>query len=313
MASLERMSDPPPLPWLRPPSGRRPPRRWFVRRVPPAMVVAVAVIAGVLMWATSSWSGLVAAIAVGVAVLIRLLAAMLLPRRMRERSVTVAWLAALAVLVWQAPWWAIVLTAGLAGFALAFSQRGLLRRALLSGGVVLTVVGMTGVVIDQITAAARRDAEYQRLGDLGRAQMLPHSPDRVPEALLRAITDAALAPAATSCTLLFTDHAQHAVSEAFHAPDCPTGLRALAAAVTEPDRYDRIERDTLILTPRPDGSVEIDTCQLRWHSAGDALSKLLTGSAPPTPPPGPAPGRLVVSPAYTVAWRITDYHPCPPT
>lgn len=309
--TLDRVFERPPNPDRHSPE---PPTHatWALRRIRPAVIAATGVGAGALLWALAGWPGLPLAIALAAALLVRLVGVLFLPRRLRERSILLALVVALAVLVGQSPWWSTVLAAGLAAAVMALTQRGRVRVVTLAVGGLVAVVGLAGLVVDQLGAAARRDAEYARLGDIARGQMLPHSPEKVPEALMRVTVDAVTAPAATSCTLLFTDRGLRAFLHAMRSPDCLTGLRTLGATITDPENFDRIERSTLVLHPRPDGTIEIDTCQLRWHNTSDALSRLLTGSAPPTPPAGPPPGRLVVAPAYTVAWQITDYQPCPP-
>lgn len=101
-----------------------------------------------------------------------------------------------------------------------------------------------------------------------------------------------------------TVHGLRAFLDAWHTTDCTTALRTLGATVTEPERYDRIETDSLSLTPQPDGTVDVDTCGVRWQ---DNSLPFFTGTRAPVPHYGPAPGRLRVAPRYRVAWQITDY------
>lgn len=56
-----------------------------------------------LLWALAGWPGIVAAIALGAVVVVRLLGAVWLPPRLRNRSVTLALLAGLVVLLLQSP------------------------------------------------------------------------------------------------------------------------------------------------------------------------------------------------------------------
>lgn len=122
------------------------------------MLASIAFGAGVLLWALAGWPGLVLAVALGVAVVIRLLGALLLPRRLRERSVTLALLAGLVVLLLQSSWGTIALTVGLAGIALALTQRGQTRTVALAVAALVAVLGGVGLVVDHISAAARQDA-----------------------------------------------------------------------------------------------------------------------------------------------------------
>ncbi|MFC4943294.1 hypothetical protein [Pseudonocardia sp. GCM10023141] len=295
-------SPPPPDP--PPPPGPR--HGWDLRPVRPGLLAGIAVGAGVLLWALAGCPGLILAIAVAAAVIIRLLGALFLPRRLREHSIIVALLAGLVVLLLQSSWSAVALTVGLAGIAVALTQRRRTCSVALAVAALLGILGGVGLTVDHLSAAARKDAEYQAAGDVGRGQMLPHTPDRVPKDLMRRVA-VALTESTGNCTLLFDDHGLRAFLDAWHTTDCTTALRTLGATVTEPERYDRIETDSLTITPQPDGTVVVDTCGVRWQ---DTSLPFFTGTRAPVPHYGPAPGRLRVTPAYRVAWQITDYQPC---
>lgn len=155
VASLVIVFPPPPpsdLPLSRSPIG------WDLHPIRSGVLASIAFGAGVLLWALAGWPGLVLAVALGVAVVIRLLGALLLPRRLRERSVTLALLAGLVVLLLQSSWGTIALTVGLAGIALALTQRGQTRTVALAVAALVAVLGGVGLVVDHISAAARQDA-----------------------------------------------------------------------------------------------------------------------------------------------------------
>lgn len=100
----------------------------------------------------------------------------------------------------------------------------------------------------RFSAAARKAAEYEAARDISRGQMLPHSPDRVPKDLMRHVA-LAVTESTGSCTLLFDDHGLRAFLDAWHTTDCTTdcttALRTLRATITDPERYDRIDTDSL--------------------------------------------------------------------
>lgn len=286
------------------PTGDRNGLAWPLRAVSATRITAVGIGAALLLWGLAGWSGIAAGVALGAAIALRLLGVLLLPRRLRERSAVLVLPVVILVLLVQSSWWAITLTGGLVVDALALTQRGRTRVAAALVGLAVAVAGGVGAVAAGIVAAADQKAASAALDDVARGRILPHRPDQVPMDLMRRIARA-VTEGRASCSI-FDERGQREFLAAFGSGDCLSALRAAGAQIRNPEDYDRIDGASLVVQPRPDGAVVVDGCAVRWRD--ESLSWVL--SRPLGPRPGPPPGRLVVAPAFTVAWRITSFQRC---
>lgn len=290
------------------PGGRRASAGWPVRPVPGRQLAVAEAAAVVLLWGLAGWSVVVLAVAVGAAIVLRLLRALLLPQRARERATVLVAPVVIVALAVQSTWWAVALTVGMLAAGLALSQRDPVRAVAAVLGVVLVMVGGIGLVVGAIAARAASDANYQAAGDTARAQMLPHRPqDAVVEfARLLARPDGDIPGCA-----MFTDAGKAAFARALHANDCTVAMRTARAQIIDPTRYAAIDTTSVNATQATaDGTAEADGCSIQWKPT-NALDTLLRGAPETRPRPGPPPGRLILSQVYNGrAWQIADYRIC---
>lgn len=293
------MTAPPPLD----PSDR-PSQAWPALPVPPRVAAVTGVAAVLLLWGLTGWSVLALGMALGAALALRIVGVALLPRRLLDRAAVLSLPVAVLALIVQSTWWAVALAAGLSFACLALTQRARTRAVAAGLGLALVAAGGAGLGVGLVAATASQEADRVAADEFSRGQILPHRPDQVPPDLMRRIVDATTRNEA-SCSN-FDEHGQREFLAAFGSSDCRSALQAAGAQIVKPNDYDRIDASSLRVQPRPDGTVLVDTCAVRWRD--EALSWVL--SRPAGPRPGPPPGRLVVAPAFTVAWRITAYQRC---
>jgi hypothetical protein len=281
------------------------PRGWTFRRPPRRALLVAGAVAGLLLWALTSWTWTVLAVALAVALILRVIG-LLLPRQLRDRAGVLAVLAGLVAIVAQSSPWAVMLSAGLAGASLALIQLGTARGVALVASAVVATVGVVGLVLEYAAARVARDAEFAAAGDHARAQMLPDTPAETVAELMRRLgrTDGDDG----ACSLMFDEQGRRAFAAAHHVPDCPAAMRGARTQITDPVRYrERIELASI--TTRPAGALtDVDACRVRWRE--NALGEILTGTTVPArPAPGPPLGRLTLAPVPG-GWVITDFRPC---
>jgi hypothetical protein len=178
--------------------------------------------------------------------------------------------------------------------------------ALLSVAGVLAAVGTTGLVVEHGRSEQRRAGE--RASALGRARLLPDTPDRSARTLLGVLAgDAAAETDPPVCTLLLSPTAADQLATAAGAADCRAALRVLSARVRDHDLYPVPDEDTIPTALSPDGeTATADLCRMAWTR--------LPGAAPldalPEPPPGPQLGRLDLARVLGQGYQITQFTPC---
>lgn len=117
--------------------------------------------------------------------------------------------------------------------------------------------------------------------------MLPGSPARAVQALMRAIADDEPGAACSA----FTPTAAAQLATAQDAVDCADAVHRLHVQVRAPDRYARPDRGTVTETVAPDGQTGTGNgCALTWTGIAQLLDP--GSAATSTVAPGPAPGVL---------------------
>ncbi|OLM28287.1 hypothetical protein Ae717Ps2_6626c [Pseudonocardia sp. Ae717_Ps2] len=243
----------------------------------------------------------------------RLMAA-LFPARYRVAAVRIG---VLAAAVWLAiglspSGWAVV--AGLLALAGLVSMppqpspsaagAGRMRLALGTTATVLLVGGGVGTLVERDLAARDRAEIDAHAGDLSRAQMLPATPARAVQALLRAIAEDD--PRAV-CSA-FSAAATAELATAHGGVDCADAVHRLHTQVRDLARYPRPDRGSVTEWIAPDGqSGAGNGCALTWTG----LPRLLDpGTAAAAAPAGPYPGVLTGQRQLGQGYLVTGYRPC---
>lgn len=265
----------------------------------------VAACSAALLWGLAGLPWWALAVAVGTALLVRLLAP-LLPRVLSGHPVRAGVLAGAGTAALELSAWGwLVLTAAALVLGAATGRFGGRRRAplLLVAAVVFGLAGGAGLFVEEVAADRARAAEWAQTSDRNRAQLLPGSPARA----VRALVEAVAANDPMACRM-FAPPAAEQLAAALGAADCPAALSALHAEVVDPEAYG--SPDSVAVRQRLAADAESGTgdgCSMTW--AG--LDRVLGGPRVAAPPPGPQLGVLELHRELGQGYRVTGYVPCP--
>jgi hypothetical protein len=172
-------------------------------------------------------------------------------------------------------------------------------RLIAAGGVLSLVSGGTLAVQHVHTAQHQAQAEQhqaQQDHDYTVRQLLPTSPA---SALITQHVMISRHDDTTACLLMSPD-ARTQFAAAYGAPDCQPAMRQLAAAVTNPARYQ--------VPHVPDQAIVAGTTVAT--ASGCAVTWTLPSDTTPLPDPGPRLGTLTLTRQGTGGYLITSYKPC---
>lgn len=175
---------------------------------------------------------------------------------------------------------------------------------LLMVGVALVIGCGTPLVVqgvDQAAAAqAQQQADAQQTDQLWLSHALPGTPPDVAAAFVTVLGEGGHTAAEDGCGL-FDQHAAAQFSAAHHAPDCVAAMLSLQEQVTDPSTYVNGLSVPDNVWVQDGATATVNGCALNW--AG-----LFTET--PVTPPGPLPGRLIVTQLDGDGWQITEYQAC---
>ncbi|MEV6826165.1 hypothetical protein [Amycolatopsis sp. NPDC051102] len=233
---------------------------------------------------------------------------------MLARRVSAVWrvtVPLLAVGVWLLtyvdPWWWVLL-AGVAvtgaGAVALVVLRLRTRRWQTVGAVVLGVVmvaaGSVMLAVDAAQQQRQTQQELDQAHDEAIARTLPHSPASMVNFLAEHI--ARLKPDDRLACSVFAPDAQRQFADAWHVPDCPAAIQAMADEVTARGDYvNNLSVPGQATTSNPDGTLSVDACHLDFGGLAD--------DAPHTNP-GPQIGVLTLSQQQGQGHLIVSYRRC---
>jgi hypothetical protein len=233
-----------------------------------------------------------------------------LPRRLRRPVAAASLTGAAGLAVTGAVWmWSLIAAGTLVEVVLLTRNgrgngaRGRRLGVLLAAAAMLAAAGAVELVVEHHHAQQRRAAEWAHASEINRAQLLPRTPARAAQVLLRAVADGD----PTVCTTVLAPAAAEELAAAVGVPDCAGAMRVLADRVVDPQRYVAPDFDAVTQTLSPDGqSATVNVCRLSW----DGLAGILHGTTPPGPPPGPQLGRLDLTRVLGQGFQVARFTPC---
>ncbi|MET8845804.1 hypothetical protein [Amycolatopsis sp. NPDC004625] len=230
------------------------------------------------------------------------------------RGVPVAWRLTVPLLVvagwlltYVDPWWWVLLAGiALTGGAVVALVRLQLRvrrwqtLGALSLGMAVVTAGSVMLAVDAAMQARQTQQELNQAHDEAIARTLPRTPASMVNFLAEHI--ARFKPDDGLACSVFTIPAQRQLADAWHAPDCPAAIRAMASEVTAPGDYvNNLYLPGQAARSNPDGTLSVDACHLDFSGLTDDT---------PHPNPGPQIGILTLAQQRGQGNLIVSYAGC---
>jgi hypothetical protein len=169
---------------------------------------------------------------------------------------------------------------------------------------VLTLAGLLGLVVEQVTGAGQRPSRSASPA-ANRAPLLPPSPARTVHDLLDAVAD----NDPTACRTLLTPAAADQLAATTGTPDCPTAIQALFVRVVDRQHYPAPDPNSLPVTLTFGARTStVDACHLAWPG----FTRTVRRTGDHTSAVGPQLGHLDLTRGGAQGYRITRVRPCAP-
>ncbi|MCU1661994.1 MAG: hypothetical protein JWR58_2059 [Pseudonocardia sp.] len=277
------VSDPTPTP---PPASPRARPRFDWRRVTrsPRGAAGLAIAAAaLLLWPFSGLSWIPWLVGLGALVVLRILR---LDGLLRGWDLHIAGLVVVVGLMMSTSPWAWALAASIGVLLAGLAQLPWWRLAAV--GAVLCLISGLAFAWANVRDTQEAAASYGRLQQESKADQGAPRPQSVLPLLLNRI---ALGSPGAVCDNLLAEPARTQFAASVGQADCAAAVMALAARVSDPQRYAQADVTTV---PTPTG-LEVDGCSMKWSSGA---------------PAGPQVGHLTIGPVAPSRYVVTGFRPC---
>lgn len=277
------VSDPPPTP---PPASPRARPRFDWRRLTrsPRGAAGLAIAAAaLLLWPFSGLSWIPWLVGLGALVVLRILR---LDGLLRGWDLHIAGLVVVVGLMMSTSPWAWALAASIGVLLAGLAQLPWWRLAAV--GAVLCLISGLAFAWANVRDTQEAAASYGRLQQESKADQGAPRPQSVLPLLLNRI---AVGSPGAVCDNLLAEPARAQFAASVRQADCAAAVMALAARVSDPQRYAQADVTTV---PTPTG-LEADGCSMKWGSGA---------------PAGPQVGHLTIGPVAPSRYVVTGFRPC---